>query len=144
VIVLDASALVAVLIGDGDAGDAVLAEVAGEALAAPHLLPFEVVNVLRRLARGRLVSVDAATLALDDLTDLAVEYWPYELVADRVWELRNVLTAYDASYVAVAEALGARLVTLDRRLARARGVRCRVVVPRIGTDESPGAPATGP
>jgi predicted nucleic acid-binding protein len=78
---------------------------------------------------ARALSADIATLAHDDLVQLRIELFPYEPHAERVWSLRDVATPYDAWYVALAEALDAPLVTLDRRLARARGPRCRFEVP---------------
>ena len=74
-------------------------------------------------------SADSAVLAHDDLVQLPVELFPYELHARRVWELRENLTAYDAWYVALAESLDAPLVTLDHRLARATGPRCQFRLP---------------
>ncbi|MEO9223804.1 MAG: type II toxin-antitoxin system VapC family toxin [Acidimicrobiales bacterium] len=71
----------------------------------------------------------AAQLAHDDLLDLQIESWPYEALADRVWKLRGQLTAYDASYVALAELVGAPLVTLDHHLARCRIATCEFRTP---------------
>jgi predicted nucleic acid-binding protein len=70
-----------------------------------------------------------ASLAHDDLLSLRVDLFPYAPCASRVWELRSGVTAYDAWYVALAEALGAPFATLDARLARASGPRCRFVLP---------------
>lgn len=85
--------------------------------------------ILRRHAAAGAVSLAEATLAHEDLRALALELWPYAAVAERVWQLRDNVTVYDAAYVAVAELLGAELVTLDARLARAPGPRCPVAVP---------------
>ena len=63
------------------------------------------------------------------MLDLAIEYWPYELLAARIWELRDNLSSYDAGYVALAELTGATLVTLDRRIGGAPGVRCTIATP---------------
>jgi predicted nucleic acid-binding protein len=93
-------------------------------LAAPHLMPVEVDDILRRTSAGGEISGDAASLAHTDLTALRVEYFPYQPFADRVWALRGNITCYDAWYVALAEFLGCELATLDRRLARAPGSRC--------------------
>lgn len=98
-------------------------------LAAPHLMPVEVANVLRRSASAGDISAAVASLARDDLVSLRVELFPYSSCASRVWELRSTVTAYDAWYVAVAEILGANLATLDVRLSRASGSRCQFVVP---------------
>lgn len=128
-LVLDASVVVAALVDDGDAGSQALSLLASDHLAAPHLMPAEVANILRRLAAHGAISTDVASLAHDDLLDLAVELLPYDVVAGRIWELRANLTAYDAWYVAVAELVDAPLVTLDERLARAPGPRCVVRTP---------------
>ena len=80
---------------------------------------------------GRLVTATlvGAAQAHADLLDLAIEQWPYELLASRVWALRRNLSSYDASYVALAELIGAMLITLDRRIARAPDVRCTITTP---------------
>ena len=101
----------------------------GAELAAPALLPFEAASIIRRHELAGQVGADQAAQAHADLLDLAIEPWPYELLASRAWELRRNLTAYDAAYVAPAEATGATLVTLDRRLGRAPDLRCAVATP---------------
>ncbi|MEO7295554.1 MAG: type II toxin-antitoxin system VapC family toxin [Candidatus Limnocylindria bacterium] len=123
-VVVDASAVVAALVDHGSDGTWAEAELIGDDLAAPHLMPVEVANILRRAVLARNLSLDSATLAHSDLLRLPVQLSPYELSAERVWQLRNNLSAYDAWYVAVAEALDAPLVTLDRRMSQARGPRC--------------------
>jgi predicted nucleic acid-binding protein len=128
VIVVDASVLVTALADDGPDGDRARARLRGEALTAPELIDLEVVSVLRRqLAVGRL-DARRARLALGDLVAIPVERVSHAPLLRRCWELRNGLTVYDAAYVALAEALGAPLVTADVRLARAPGVRCHVEV----------------
>lgn len=131
-IVVDASAVVAALVDGGTAGAWAASELGGEPLAAPHLMPVEAANILRRAVLTGDVSADTAALAHDDLVQLRVELFPYEPFAPRVWELRANLTAYDAWYVALAEALGGPLVTLDRRLTRAPGPRCDFRLPPPG------------
>lgn len=122
-VVIDASALVAALVDSGPDGR--WAErFLHEDLAAPHLLPVEAANVLRRAALKRDISDDVASLAHGDLLDLRIELVPYALVAERTWELRHNLTAYDASYVAVAELLDVPLATFDQRLVRSAGPTC--------------------
>jgi predicted nucleic acid-binding protein len=128
-VVCDASALVALLLDSGADGHWASEALAGARFAAPELLPFEAANIIRRHALAGAVSADQAAQAHADLIDLAIECWPYALVAGRAWELRANLSSYDASYAAVAELLGADLVTLDRRIARAPGVRCGVMTP---------------
>lgn len=129
VAVCDASAVVALLLDSGPDGQWATAKLTGATLAAPSLLHFEAANIVRRHETAKLVSADQAAQAHADLLDLTIEEWPYELLGRRVWELRRNLSAYDASYVAVAEATNAPLVTLDRRIKRAPGARCTVLVP---------------
>ena len=129
VVVCDASAVVAMLVDEGPEGSWSAGAMSGVDLAAPALMLFEAANVLRRHEAAALVSSDQAAQAHADLLDLAVELWPYDLLAARAWELRADLSSYDASYVALAETLGATVVTLDRRLARAPGPRCVVATP---------------
>lgn len=127
--VVDASLVVAALV-DGDAvGRWAEEQLVGEDLAAPHLMPVEAANVLRRAVLAGRITADQAALAHRDLLDLRVALFPYEPFADRVWHLQPTITAYDGWYVALAEGLGAALVTLDGRLARAPGPRCRFVLP---------------
>ncbi len=128
-LIVDASTVVAALVDSGPDGTWAEELLAGESLAAPHLMPAEVANILRRAALGGDISADTASLAHGDLLDLRVALFPYEPFAERVWELRSNLTAYDAWYVAVAESLVAPLATLDVRLGRASGARCKFATP---------------
>ena len=128
-LVVDASVLVAALIDTGPDGTWALELLSEEPLAAPHLMPAEVTNILRRAVLAGEVSDRHATGAHRDLGDLRVALFPYEAVATRVWELRGNVTAYDAWYVALAELLGAPLATLDAKLANAPGPRCPFLTP---------------
>ncbi|WP_131786634.1 type II toxin-antitoxin system VapC family toxin [Protofrankia symbiont of Coriaria ruscifolia] len=92
-------------------------------------LPVAVANVLRRAAMAGEISADTAALAHADLLSLRVELFAHEPFATRVWELRENVTAYDSWYVALAESLGAKLATLDLRLAKATGPRCTFATP---------------
>lgn len=129
-IVCDSSALVALLLDNGPDGRWVTETIAQSDLAAPNLVKFEAANIIRRHELARLVSADQAAQAHFDLLDLAIESWPYELLAARAWELRHNLSSYDASYVALAELIDAVLVTLDERISGAPGLRCRIAAPR--------------
>jgi len=128
-VVVDSSVVVAALIDTGPVGVWAEAMLVSGPLAAPHLMPVEAANILRRLALAGDISADVASLAHEDLVSLRLELFPYSSCAPRIWELRSNITAYDAWYVALAETLGARLATLDARLSRASGTRCEFAVP---------------
>lgn len=127
--VVDASVVVAALIDTGPAGTWAEALLTSDSLAAPHLMPVEVANILRRTVAAGEVSPDVAALAHADLLALRVELFPYAPFGERVWEMRENVTAYDAWYVAVAESLDAPVATLDTKLGRAPGPRCDFVTP---------------
>lgn len=97
-----------------------------ETLHAPHLLDLEVVQVLRRYHRLEDVSQQRSEQALMDLADLPIERYPHTVFLPRIWDLRDNLTAYDAAYVALAEALAAPLLTRDAKLANALGNRASI------------------
>ena len=128
-VVVDASVVVAALVDSGSDGRWAEEVIASDDVAAPHLLPVEAGNILWRLAIHGEISEDAAALAHADLLDLRVALFPYALDGWRTWELRHTLTMYDAWYVALAESLEVDLATLDTRLARAPGPRCRFRLP---------------
>jgi predicted nucleic acid-binding protein len=128
-VVVDASVVVAALVDTGAEGRWAERVLATDDLAAPHLLPVEAANILRRLALQGEISDDAAALAHADLLDLRVALFPYVLDAWRAWELRHNVTTYDAWYVALAESLEVELATLDARLAQASGPRCGFRLP---------------
>jgi predicted nucleic acid-binding protein len=128
-VVCDASAVVAVLLDSGSDGQWATAQLAEADLFAPTLLPYECTNVIRRAEFSRAIGADQAAQAHADLLDLAVELWPHDVLATRVWELRANLSGYDAAYVALAEILAAPLVTLDQRILRAPGITCSVSAP---------------
>ncbi len=131
-LVLDSSAIVALLVDGGFIGDWVASTAGDGMLAAPALALFETANILRRQQlAGRLERIEA-TFAHQELLSLPLQLWPYQPLAERAWELRETLTAYDASYVALAELIEARLVTLDHRLTRADGPTCVIVTPPRG------------
>jgi predicted nucleic acid-binding protein len=126
-IVLDASALVELLLGTS-LGRTVAERIADPeaSLHAPHLADVEVAQALRRYVRGGDLDAPSAASALEDLRALDVQRHSHEPLLDRVWALRDNLTAYDAVYVALAEALDTTLLTCDGRLARAPGMARRV------------------
>jgi predicted nucleic acid-binding protein len=128
-IVVDASAMLEVLLGT-ETGvrveDRLLSR--GESLHAPHLLDLEVAQVLRRYAAAGQVSPERGLEALTDLADVPLHRYPHDVLLPRIWELRRNATAYDAAYLALAEALTAPLVTCDTRLASAPGHGAKVEV----------------
>lgn len=128
-LVIDAGLVAAALVDSSPVGTWADHLLATDDLAAPHLMPVEVVNVLRRAARAGEISTDTAALAHADLLSLRVELFAYEPFATRVWELRDNVTAYDGWYVALAESLDAKLATLDLQLAKAAGPRCVFATP---------------
>jgi predicted nucleic acid-binding protein len=128
-LVIDASLVVSALVDSGSTGTWAESLLAAGPLSAPHLMPVEAANILRRAAMAGNISADAASMAHADLLDLRVELFPYAPLAARVWELRGSVTSYDAWYIALAESLGSRVATLDLRLARAPGPRCGFETP---------------
>jgi predicted nucleic acid-binding protein len=123
-IVVDASVLAGALLG---LDRALVARLSREpALHGPELLPLEVTSVLRRFALAGQLSERGARTALEKMGTLPLTLHSHLGLLPRIWELRDNLTAYDAAYAAVAEALGAQLLTSDARLSRAPGLRCRV------------------
>ena len=130
-IVLDASALLELLLGT-DRGRTIAARIADPAvgLNAPHLADVEVAQALRRYVREGEIDPSSAAAALEDLRSLDLERHSHEPLLGRVWALRESLTAYDAVYVALAEALDSTLLTCDGRLARAPGVSRRIELVR--------------
>ena len=131
-LVIDASGVIALLTDRGETGAWVAERVRDRQLVAPHVMPFEAADILRRLAMAGVVDNTNASLAHADLAALAVELVPWSMLAGRAWDLRRNLTVYDATYVALAESLDVPLLTLDQRIARAPGIRCDVQVPTRG------------
>lgn len=128
-VVVDASVVVAALVDSGPEGQWAEQILRSSELAAPHLMPVEVADVLRRAAHAGDLTADTASLAHADLVDLRVSLFAYEPFAVRVWDLRSNLSACDAWFVALAEDLEAPLATLDRRLIESPGPRCDFVPP---------------
>jgi predicted nucleic acid-binding protein len=126
--VVDASALLEVLLRTSGSVAVEARLFSGRTLHAPHLLDLEVAQVLRRYERAGVLNARRGREALDDLSAFAIERYPHHLFLPRVWDLRANVTAYDACYLALAEALDAPLVTCDRRLAGAPGHAAAVEV----------------
>jgi predicted nucleic acid-binding protein len=123
-IVVDASAALSGLLNDGPARRAL----AVEQLHAPHLIDSEVANGLRCSVVAQRLDASAGWTALDVLRRLGMTRYPVFPLLERVWELRDNVSAYDACYVALAEFLGCSLLTANARLGLAPGIRCPVTV----------------
>jgi predicted nucleic acid-binding protein len=128
-IVVDASALLEALLVTG-AHAAILDRLfgRGESMHAPHVIDVEAAQVIRRFESRGDIREARACEALEDLRAFPLRRYPHLVLLPRIWELRANLTAYDAAYVALAEALDAPLLTRDRRLAAATGHGARVEV----------------
>lgn len=126
-LVLDASVVVGALLDSGITGRWCRQQLATADLHGPHLLPAEIVSVLRRVLLADAAQDASVQLAVADLAELDIALHDFLPLAPRIWDLRNNLSAYDAWYVALAEALDAPLATLDQRLASAAGIRCQVL-----------------
>ena len=127
-IVVDASVVATALAVQGIDGDEAREHLRhGGQLHAPHLMDLEVTSVLRRRQQAGNIDGRQVGAAFDALRDLPViRYRHFPLVRRRIWELRSNLTPYDAAYVALAETLRCPLLTGDRRLERAPGIRCQL------------------
>lgn len=127
-LVVDASCLFEVLTG-GPRSDTISGKLIAEAdHAAPHIVDVEVFGVIRRELRRGLLDQTAAEQAVEDLRDWPAERFGHRMLLSRAWELRDTVRGWDAMYVALAEALGAPLLTADRRLASAAGPQCEIEV----------------
>lgn len=126
-IVVDASVLADALVDDGDVGKRARATLSEDThWVAPAPLLVEVLSVVRGKVLGGKLGIERADEAVTAMIELAVELVDPATLVTRIWELRDNVTAYDAAYLAVAEAVDAPLVTGDARLARATGARCEV------------------
>ena len=128
-VVVDSSVVVAALVDTGDNGAWAEKILEQDGLYAPELLRVEASNVLRRLERGKEITEQEANAAFEDLMELNVDLHTFEPFSERAWELRHNVTSYDGWYVALAEALNLPLATLDARLVKAEGPKCRFLTP---------------
>jgi predicted nucleic acid-binding protein len=131
-LVVDASVLVDLLLASprAERAAALIREFGETTLHLPHLADVETASVLRAHVRAGRLSAARAASALEDLRDFPATRWPASVLLTRMWALRDNVTAYDATYIALSEALNATLVTADQRLARAaeQTTDCAVVV----------------
>jgi predicted nucleic acid-binding protein len=121
VLVVDTSAVLEALAGR-DAGPGLAERLAQDGdLHGPHLIDTEVLHALRRMTMNGAISDERATDARSDFAELTLVRYPHQPLSDRIWALRHNLTAYDATFIALAETLDAPLITCDARLAAAPG-----------------------
>ena len=128
-VVVDASVFVSILTEHGTRGVLAAEAVRHRDLRCPALVRYEVLQALRRLEAGDRLDARESRAAVDEFMSMSIDLAPIDAAVERIWQLRANITAYDASYVALAEQLDVPLITLDRRLAQAPGIRCEVVVP---------------
>lgn len=125
-VVVDASVIAPALTDEDALGDRLRERLERERLAAPAFIDLEVVSIWRGYSRAGRLSARRADAAIDDLADLPLERAPHGPLLRRIWDLRDNVSAYDAAYVALAEAMETTLLTGDARLARAPGIDCEV------------------
>lgn len=126
-VVVDASALVTLVLEPGSLGDAVSGAINGRAIFVPSLAEYEVTNVIRRFEASGRLSAAAAVDAYGRFRSIPLRVAGFAPLAPRLWELRHNATAFDGAYIALAEALGCELLTADRRLLAVSGLRCPVL-----------------
>ncbi|MGD0000274.1 MAG: type II toxin-antitoxin system VapC family toxin [Bryobacteraceae bacterium] len=126
-IVLDASVVVELLI-NGSLADSIREELAGrdDSFIVPHLIDVEVMSALRRLAEGRRIDSHRSAQMLAALAELPAERYAHTPLIERIWQLRHNFTAYDAVYIALAEATGSVLYTCDEKLLRGHRAQVRL------------------
>lgn len=130
-LVVDSSVVVAALTDTGPYGTWASTRLLEPELTAPQHLPIETAAALFRLERRGLIDADIGRAAMHEVANLPISLLPFSLLAERVWDLRHTVTAYDGWYVALAEATDSPLATLDRRLVGAPGPTCEFLTPAL-------------
>ncbi|UDY23378.1 type II toxin-antitoxin system VapC family toxin [Nocardioides sp. Kera G14] len=125
-LVLDNSALIALLVGSQATSGAVARRLSADRVVAPELIDAEALSALRGLRRGRQITAAQAEAAITGLRTLPIERVPHRDLITAAWHLRDRLSAYDALYVALAGRIGVPLLTGDRRLRDGAGDACEV------------------
>lgn len=128
-LVVDTSAVIGALVGD-PSNERLVARLGSErVLHAPHLIDVEALHALRRLVRTGALDAARAEAARDDYRALSILRYPHVGLLDRMWQLRENVTSYDAAFVALSEALDAPLLTIDARLQAASGHHAEIEAP---------------
>jgi predicted nucleic acid-binding protein len=127
VIVVDASVVVWTLV-EWERSHGTSRFTSGEDWVAPSHIDLEVLNALRRYVFFKRLTRQQAEVALAAYVNLPIQHYALPPLLDRIWALRENLTAYDAAYVALAETLESELMTRDAKLAGARGLRARIIL----------------
>lgn len=130
-IVVDASALVFLMVDSAGLGEWVADEIRGKQVFASEMVHYEVANQLRVHQRRNKIDATTANLAFQDLLAMDLRTEPFSVLASRIWELRGNVTAYDASYVALAEWRRIPFLTTDIKLAKSPGPRCEFITPAM-------------
>lgn len=128
VLVIDASAVVSIVASGAATVSSAVSRIDGATLHAPAIVSAEVDSALRGLSAGGRLTSAQADAARAMAHELPIELWPWALLTDRAWALRHNLSTHDAGYVALAERLGATLLTGDRCLAASTGARCEIEI----------------
>ena len=126
-IVVDASVLVAALVSVSPAANKARDALTDDKIVCmPHLADLEITNALRNMIRRKEISEDSAFRALTTIKKMEIVRYPHTDFLDRIWELRNSITPYDAAYIALTEALQTIFITADKRLSQAHGIKCKI------------------
>jgi predicted nucleic acid-binding protein len=128
VTVTDAGVWIRAIVDEAPGGPVRRRLLAETSVASPALIDLEFANVLRGLVTKKSIHHRQAERALTEFVQAPIQRYGHLALLDRIWRLRANLTAYDASYVALAELLGVGLLTIDKRLAGVPGIRCHVEV----------------
>lgn len=131
-IVIDASAMIELLIGEDERAEYVREAASGQDLAAPHAIDLECASVLRGMINGRKLATTTAEQALAVLQQMDMHRYEHTWYLPRIWELRANMWPYDAAYAALAEALDVPLLTIDGKFERTPGLRCAIVSVKNG------------
>jgi predicted nucleic acid-binding protein len=127
-IVVDASIIVHILLDAQTKPEIINTLESADGLMAPHLIDLEVLSAIRKQLNLKKITLQDAEIALGDFESITIDRRPIHMFNRRMWELRNNLTPYDASYVALAEMTGLQFITRDARIAKVPNLQTQVIV----------------